>query len=141
MGKIGSAVWKGDFRNGNGSVSTQSGALNAHPYSFNTRYEDIPGANPEELIGAAQAACFSMALARELGQRNLSAREIHTDSAVTLKKQDGGFIISAVHLNVEAHVPGASEEAFLEAADVAKATCPIAQLINAKTTMVARLLD
>lgn len=139
MAKYGSANWKGNLRTGSGSVSTESRALNA-PYAFKTRFEDAPGNNPEELIGAAQAACYSMALAMELEQRNMKPESIYSKSQVQLEQRDGGFVISSVHVTVEARVPGAFEEVFLEAADAAKASCPVTKLI-AEMTLVARLLD
>lgn len=140
MKRTGSAVWKGDLKTGQGTVSTESGALDANAYGFNTRFEDTPGTNPEELVGAAHAGCFSMALSMVLGQQNLTAEEIRTSAAVTLEKADGGFGITKVHLTVEARVPGASEAGFQEAAEGAKANCPVSKLLTAEITMDARLL-
>lgn len=140
MKRTGSAVWKGDLKTGKGTVSTESGVLDAQPYGFNTRFEDTKGTNPEELIGAAHASCFSMALSMVLGQSDLTPDEIRTSAAVTLDKQGEGFAITGVHLTVEARVPGASEEAFRQAAEGAKANCPVSKLLTADITMDATLL-
>lgn len=140
MKRTGSAVWKGDLKTGKGTVSTESGVLEARPYGFNTRFEDEKGTNPEELIGAAHASCFSMALSMVLGQSDLVPDEISTSAAVTLDKEGEGFAITAVHLTVEARVPGASEDAFRKAAEGAKANCPVSKLLNAEITMDAKLL-
>jgi osmotically inducible protein OsmC len=139
MKKTASAVWKGDLKSGKGTLSTQSGALSNQPYGFNTRFEDASGTNPEELLGAAHAGCFSMALSNILGQAGLTAESIETSAEVTLVPSEGGFAISAVHLKVLAAIPGASTQAFEEAANKAKAGCPVSKVLNAQITMEARL--
>lgn len=135
--KSGSAVWKGGLKDGTGTVSSQSGALTGQPYGFNTRFEDRPGTNPEELIAAAHAACFSMALANILGQQGITADEIDTQARVSLESRGGVFVIPAVHLEVVIHA-AAEEPALLAAADEAKANCPVSKLLNAQITMAAR---
>ncbi len=140
MKRTGSAVWTGDLKTGKGTVSTETGVLDAQPYGFNTRFENEKGTNPEELIGAAHASCFSMALSMVLGQSDLVPDEIRTSAAVTLDKEGDGFAITSVHLTVEARVPGASEDAFRTAAEGAKANCPVSKLLNAEITMDAKLL-
>ncbi|WP_172328769.1 OsmC family protein [Mangrovicoccus sp. HB161399] len=137
--KHGSAVWRGELKTGTGTVSTQSGALDSQPYGFNTRFEDKAGTNPEELVGAAHASCFSMALSMILGEAGFAAEEIKARSTVFLDKEEGGFAVQKLHLTVEATVPGASEEAFLEAARTAKENCPISKLMAAEITMDAAL--
>lgn len=139
MQRKGSAVWSGGLRDGNGSVSTASGVLNNTQYSFATRFENGAGTNPEELIAAAHAGCFSMALAAQLGNSNLKPERIATDATVTLEKLPEGFAITAVHLSVKAKIPGASQEAFEKAAKEAKAGCPVSKVLNAKITMDAQL--
>ena len=135
MKKYGSAKWQGDLKTGKGQVSTESGVLQDAAYGFNTRFEDGPGTNPEELIGAAHASCFSMALSNVLGQSDLVPDQIQTKAEVTLDKDGDSFKISAVHLTVEAAVPNASEEDFNKAANTAKENCPISKLFNADITM------
>lgn len=139
MKKHASAVWQGDLKTGKGRISTESGALADAPYGFNTRFEGQPGTNPEELIGAAHAGCFSMALSNILGQAGLTADSIQTKADVTLDKVDDGFSITAVHLTVVASIPGADAQAFLDAANKAKTGCPVSKVLNAKITMDARL--
>ncbi|AKQ55211.1 OsmC family protein [Bordetella hinzii] len=139
MKKTASAVWQGDLKNGKGSISTQSGALKNQPYGFKTRFEGEPGTNPEELIGAAHAGCFSMALSNVLGEAGLTADRIDTKAEVTLDKTDDGFAITAIHLTVVAAIPNASDAAFQEAAAKAKAGCPVSKVLNAKITMQASL--
>ncbi|ARP86239.1 OsmC family protein [Bordetella genomosp. 9] len=139
MKKKASAVWKGDLKSGTGTISTESGALSNAPYGFNTRFGDVKGTNPEELIGAAHAGCFSMALSNILGESGLKADSIETEAVVTLDKADGGFAITAVHLTVVARIPGADAKAFEEAANKAKAGCPVSKVLNANITMDARL--
>jgi osmotically inducible protein OsmC len=134
-----SAVWSGGLKDGKGQISTQSGALKQTPYGFNTRFEDQPGTNPEELIGAAHAGCFTMALSGQLGEAGMTATRLETKATVSLEKVDGGFSISAVHLDLVAQIPGASKEAFEAAANRAKENCPVSKLLNAKITMDARL--
>jgi osmotically inducible protein OsmC len=134
-----SAVWTGSLKDGKGTISTGSGALAAKPYSFRTRFEGEPGTNPEELIGAAHASCFSMALSMILGQAGFTPTKIETAATITLEQKDGGFAITASHLDVTASVPGASEAAFQDAAAKAKAGCPVSKLLNATITMNAQL--
>ena len=138
MNRNGSAVWRGGLKDGKGTVSTQSGVLKDAQYSFSTRFENGIGTNPEELIAAAHAGCFSMALSGQLGNANLTASEIATTATVTLEKGEQGFAVTKVHLVVEADVPGASQEQFATAA-AAKAGCPISKLLKAEITMEARL--
>ncbi len=137
--KNGSAVWQGGLKDGKGTVSTQSGALIDVPYSFAKRFEDESGANPEELIGAAHASCYSMALSMILGEAGHTPERIATRAAVTLTPDDGGFSISAIHLETRASVPGADEAAFQDAAEKAKAGCPVSKLFKAEITLDARL--
>src|SRR4029077_14724901 len=117
MQRKASAVWKGGLKDGKGTVSATSGVLNNTPYSFTTRFENTPGTNPEELIAAAHAACFSMALSGQLGGANLTASSIETTATLTMEKLDSGWTITAVHLDVVGHVPGADAAAFQKAAD------------------------
>ena len=139
MKRKASAVWKGGLKDGNGSISTDSGVLSNTQYSFSTRFEDGIGTNPEELIGAAHAGCFSMALSGQLGNAGMTAESINTTATVTMEKTDAGFTVTEVHLDVTAKIPGASEEAFNTAANNAKTGCPISRLLNAKITMDAKL--
>jgi osmotically inducible protein OsmC len=139
MRRKGSAEWKGDLKTGKGTVSTESGVLSAKQYSFGTRFENGKGTNPEELIAAAHAGCFSMALSAELANAGLTAERIVTSAAVTLEKIAAGFTITAVHLDVTAKVPGADGRAFQTAADNAKAGCPVSRVLNATITMEAKL--
>ena len=139
MERKGSAVWKGGLKDGKGTVSTASGVLNNTPYSFATRFEGTPGTNPEELIGAAHAACFSMALSGQLAAAQLTAEIIETTSTIKLEKLDSGFSITAAHLDVKAKVPTADQAAFLKAAQAAETGCPISKVLNAKITMTALL--
>ncbi len=139
MKRKASAVWEGGLRDGKGRISTASGVLSDTQYSFSTRFEDGIGTNPEELIAAAHAGCFSMALSGQLGSAGLTARSIETAATVTLERTDAGFTITAVHLDVVAAVPGADAQAFAKAAENAKAGCPVSRVLNAKITLDARL--
>jgi lipoyl-dependent peroxiredoxin len=139
MQRKASAVWKGDLKGGKGTVSSTSGVLSNTPYSFTMRFENTPGTNPEELIAAAHAACFSMALSAQLGEAKLTPESISTSATLTMDKLDAGWTITAVHLDVVAKVPGASAEAFNTAAQNAKAGCPVSKVLNAKITMDAKL--
>ncbi|AJE19682.1 OsmC family protein [Azotobacter chroococcum] len=139
MKRTGSAVWQGNLKEGKGSLSTQSGALKEQPYGFNTRFEDQPGTNPEELIGAAHAGCFSMALAKMLGDAGLTPERLETQAEVTLEKQGEGFAITAVDLTLRARVPGATPERFDEIANQAKEGCPVSKLLNARINLKATL--
>jgi osmotically inducible protein OsmC len=130
MKRTGSAVWQGGLKDGNGTLSTESGALDALAYSFAKRFGDEKGTNPEELVGAAHAACYSMQLSGVLGAANLTPEEIRTTAAVTGAMDGGGFTITDVHLTVTAKVPGASEADFRAAAQKAKEICPISKLLN-----------
>jgi osmotically inducible protein OsmC len=139
MIKKASAVWKGGIKDGGGVISTETGVLKDAPYGFNSRFENGKGTNPEELIGAAHAGCFSMALSLMLGEAGLTPERIETQAAVTLEKSGDGFAITASHLDVVATIPGADQTKFLEIANRAKAGCPVSKLLNAKITMDARL--
>ena len=139
MKRTASAAWSGGLKDGTGTVSTQSGILDKTQYGFKTRFEDGPGTNPEELIGAAHAGCFTMALAAQLEKEGMPAANLHTWAAVTLDKVDGGFSISAVHLDLAAKIPGADQASFERIANVAKAECPVSKLLNATITLSAKL--
>ncbi|WP_281983110.1 OsmC family protein [Thalassorhabdomicrobium marinisediminis] len=138
--KHGSAKWQGGLKDGRGHVSTESGVLDDQPYGFNTRFEGKKGTNPEELVGAAHASCFSMALSMILEDYDLKADSIETKATVTLEEKDGGFTVTASHLEVEARIPNASQEQFNEAATTAKENCPISKLLTAEITMDAKLV-
>jgi osmotically inducible protein OsmC len=140
MKTTGSAVWEGGIKEGKGAISTHSGALKAFPYGFASRFEGKPGTNPEELIGAAHAGCFTMALSLILSEAALTASHMETKAEVTLDKVDGGFAITAVHLTLEARIPGADQAKFEELAGKAKAGCPVSKLLNATITLDAKLL-
>jgi osmotically inducible protein OsmC len=139
MKRKASAVWEGGLKDGKGRISTASGVLNDTQYSFSTRFEDGIGTNPEELIAAAHAGCFSMALSGQLGNAGMTAESINTTATVTLDKTEAGFTITAVHLDVTARIPGAEQQAFETAANNAKAGCPVSRLLNAQITMEAKL--
>ena len=139
MRRNASAVWNGGLKDGKGTISTDSGVLSETQYSFSTCFEDGKGTNPEELIAAAHAGCFSMALSGQLGQAGLTPESIRTTATVRLEKTDAGFTITSVHLNVAAKVPGADQQAFEKAANNAKAGCPVSRVLNAEITMEARL--
>jgi osmotically inducible protein OsmC len=134
-----SAIWQGDLKQGQGYLSSASKVLQDTPYSFRTRFEGAPGTNPEELIGAAHAGCFSMALSMILGEAGFTPERITTEATVTLEQKDSGFTITQVHLDVSANVPGATNEAFQEAAGKAKNGCPVSKLFNAAISMNACL--
>lgn len=135
MKKTASAHWQGGIKDGKGTISTESGVLKDSPYGFNTRFEEKPGTNPEELIGAAHAGCFSMALSKELGDAGMTAESIDTKAQVTLDKVEGGFEISAVHLTLRAKIPGAERTAFEKAVEAAKTGCPVSKLLKATITL------
>lgn len=139
MNKTASAHWAGNLKQGKGTISTESGALKDNPYGFNTRFENQPGTNPEELIGAAHAGCFSMAFAMLLGEENFTPDSIDTQATVTLEKQSDSFAVTAVHLEMQARIPGIEQSKFDEIADKAKSGCPISKLLNAKITLDATL--
>ena len=138
--KTASAHWAGDLKTGIGSISTETGVLREAPYGFKPRFEGGKGTNPEELIGAAHAGCFSMALSMILGEAGLTAESIDTTAEVTLDKQDDGFAITAVHLVLKAKVPGATQQTFDELTTKAKEGCPVSKVLNAKITLDATLL-
>lgn len=139
MERKASAVWKGGLKDGKGTVSSASGVLSNTPYSFSTRFENSPGTNPEELIAAAHAACFSMALSAQLTGASLPPESINTNATLTMEKLEAGWAITAVHLEVVARVPKADAAAFQKAADNAKSGCPVSKVLNAKITMNAKL--
>ena len=136
----GSAEWSGGIKDGRGLISTESGALAKYPYGFASRFEGQKGSNPEELLGAAHAACFTMALSLELGNAKLTAEKLETTAKVTLEQVDAGYAITAVHLVLEGKVPGASQEQFAQLAAGAKANCPLSKVIKAEITLEARLV-
>jgi osmotically inducible protein OsmC len=140
MSTFGSAVWSGGLKDGKGAISTKSGALKDYPYGFASRFEGKPGTNPEELIGAAHAGCFTMALSLILGEAKLTAEKMETQADVTLTKQPDGFAITAVHLTLKAKIPGADNAKFQELAAKAKAGCPVSKVLNTKITMDASLV-
>src|SRR5712672_4262064 len=137
----GSASWQGGFKDGKGSISTESGALANYPYGVSSRFEGKPGTNPEELIGAAHAGCFTMALSLILGEAKLTAERMETTAEVTLEKVADGFTITAVHLTLKAKVPRLDQAKFEELAGKAKAGCPVSKLLNAKISLDATLVD
>jgi osmotically inducible protein OsmC len=142
MIRHGSAVWNGTIKDGSGTVTTPSGVLNNTPYSFKLRFEDesgTNGTNPEELIAAAHAGCFSMALSDQLTRAGFTAESLATSAALTLEQKDGGFAITKVHLTLDAKVPGISPEQFQELAAAAKAGCPVSKVLNAEITLAATL--
>jgi osmotically inducible protein OsmC len=136
----GSARWSGGLKDGKGRLSTQSGALKELPYGFGSRFEGEPGTNPEELIGAAHAGCFTMALSSILGQEGLTATQLDTTAAVTLKQSGQGFEISAVHLTLEGKVPNTDAETFQKLAQKAKENCPVSKLLKADISLEAKLV-
>jgi len=133
------AVWEGGIKDGGGRISTETGVLKAAPYGFKSRFESGPGTNPEELIAAAHAACFSMALSLMLGEAGMKPARIETHAAVTIEKAGGGFEITASRLDVVARIPDADPAKFDEIAGKAKAGCPVSKLMKARITMDARL--
>jgi osmotically inducible protein OsmC len=139
MQRTATAVWNGALKDGKGAISTQSGVLTDAPYSFVTRFENQKGTNPEELIAAAHAGCFTMALAAQLGTLNFTPQSLRTTAAVTLEKLDAGWTISKIHLDVAAKILGISASAFESAAASAKANCPVSRLFKAEITLEARL--
>ena len=139
MKRSATAMWNGDLKSGKGTISTQSGVLSNTQYSFASRFEQGTGTNPEELIAAAHAGCFSMALSLMLGQAGMTAEKIETHCAITLDKVGDGFAITSSHLDVTAKIPGADPAKFQDAANKAKAGCPLSKVMNAKITMNAKL--
>jgi osmotically inducible protein OsmC len=136
-----SAAWKGGLKDGKGSISTESGALQAYPYAFASRFEGQRGTNPEELIAAAHAGCFTMALSLILGEAKLVADQMDTSAEVTLEQVEGGFAITAVHLTLKAKIPGTDQATFQDLAAKAKAGCPVSKLLKADITLDAQLVS
>jgi lipoyl-dependent peroxiredoxin len=141
MQRTASAHWSGGLKDGKGALSTQSGVLNQTQYSFSTRFENGVGTNPEELIAAAHAGCFSMALSAQLGNAGMTAESIDTKATLTMDKTEAGFTITSVHLDVKVSIPGADRAKFDEAAQNAKKGCPVSRVLNANITMDAQLVS
>ena len=139
MQRSAEAQWRGDLKTGAGTISTASGTLSQTPYSFHSRFEQGKGTNPEELLAAAHAGCFTMAVSAQLAQAGLKADSLNTTCRITLDKTDGGFGITESHLELKAKIPGATKEAFEKATEAAKAGCPVSKLFNTKITLDARL--
>jgi osmotically inducible protein OsmC len=137
--RSGSAYWHGGIKDGSGTISTKSRALNEIPYGFKSRFESGPGTNPEELIGAAHAGCFTMALSLILGQAGMTAESLKTTSTISLNQEGDGFTITAAHLDLVAKIPGATDEAFQNAAKAAEKNCPVSKLMKAEITLTATL--
>jgi osmotically inducible protein OsmC len=140
MKRSASAVWKGGLRDGKGTVSTESGVLTNTPYNFRMRFENEKGTNPEELVAAAHAGCFSMALSMILGQSGMTPESIETTATVSLDQVESGFAVTSSHLQTTVKIPKADKAAFEKAAETAKAGCPISKLLNAKITLDAKLI-
>jgi osmotically inducible protein OsmC len=140
MKRTASAVWNGDLKGGKGTVSSQSGVLDKTQYSFGTRFENGIGTNPEELIAAAHAGCFTMAFSGQLGTANLTPTQLETNATLTIEKTDAGWTVTAIHLAVVCTVPGADDATFQRLAANAKKDCPISRLLNTTITMEAKLL-
>lgn len=136
----GSAIWQGGIKNGKGAISTESGALKSYPYGFASRFEGLPGTNPEELLGAAHAGCFTMALSLILGEAGLTAEKLETTAEVALEQVDGAYAITAVHLTLKGTVPGADQAKFQELAAKAKAGCPVSKLFKTTISLDASLV-
>lgn len=141
INRTGSVTWSGGIKDGKGAISTESGALKAYPYGFSSRFEGQPGSNPEELLGAAHAACFTMALSLILGEAGLRADLLETTARVTLDKDSAGYAITTVHLTLKGKVPGADRAKFAELAGKAKAGCPVSKVLNAEISLDAELVD
>jgi len=137
--RTGSAEWSGGIRDGKGKISTESGALAGYPYGFSSRFEGQRGSNPEELLGAAHAACFTMALSLVLGEAGLTATRLSTSAKVSLEKSDAGYTVTRVDLVLDGEVPGATPEQFAELAGTAKANCPLSRVLRAEITLEATL--
>jgi osmotically inducible protein OsmC len=140
INRHGSAVWQGGLKDGKGSISTESGALKGYLYGFASRFEGVPGTNPEELIAAAHAGCFTMALSLILGEAKLTAERMETSAAVTLEQVEREYAITAVHLTLKAKIPGADQATFEQLANKAKAGCPVSKLLKADITLDASLV-
>ncbi len=141
INRHGSAQWQGGIKDGKGAISTESGALKAYPYGFASRFEGLPGTNPEELIAAAHAGCFTMAFSLILGEAKLTAEHMETSAQVTLEQVEGGYAITAVHLTLKAKIPGADQATFEKLANTAKAGCPVSKLLKAEITLDAVLVS
>jgi lipoyl-dependent peroxiredoxin len=139
MKRSAQAKWQGDLKTGTGTISTASGTLSATPYSFHSRFEQGAGTNPEELLAAAHAGCFTMALSAQLAQAGLKAESLETSCTITLEQKDGSFGITESHLQLKAKVPGATQEAFDKATSAAKSGCPVSKLFNTTITLDAQL--
>ena len=139
MKRTASAGWNGDLETGKGTVSTASGALSRTPFSFGTRFENGAGTNPEELVAAAHAGCFTMALSAQLGEAKLVPQSLETQATLTFDKTEAGWTVTGIHLQVAGRVPGADAQTFQKCADAAKAGCPISRLLNTTITMDATL--
>jgi osmotically inducible protein OsmC len=139
MKRTATAAWSGGLKDGKGTISTESGVLSKVPYNFRKRFENEKGTNPEELIAAAHASCFSMALSMILGQAGMTPEDIATTATVTLEEKDGGFSVTASHLQTSVKIPNADKAAFQKAAEAAKGGCPISKLLNAAITLDAKL--
>jgi len=139
--RTGSAAWQGGIKDGKGTISTESGALSAYPYGFASRFEGVRGSNPEELIGAAHASCFTMALSLILGEAKLTAEHMETSAQVTLEQVEGGYAITAIHLTLNAKIPGADDATFQKLAGMAKAGCPVSKLLKTEITLEAKLVS
>ena len=139
MKRSAQAKWQGDLKGGAGTLSTASGTLATTPYSFLSRFEQGTGTNPEELLAAAHAGCFTMALSAQLGEAGLKATSLETTCTITLEQKDGGFTITESHLELKAKVPGATAEAFEKATKASETGCPVSKLFNTKITLDARL--
>ena len=136
-----SAIWNGSLKEGKGTISTESGLLSNAQYSFSTRFENGRGTNPEELIAAAHAGCFTMALSAQLGNAGITPESLETTASVTLEKLEAGFTVTKIHLDVEGRIPGADAAAFQKAAEAAEKGCPISRLLKAEITMTAKLVS
>src|SRR5215469_18070120 len=141
MKRTANALWQGDLKSGKGNISTASGVLSKTQYSFSARFEDGKGTNPEELLAAAHAGCFTMALSAQLGQANLTAESLDTQCTINLEKQPDGFSITESHLEVKAKIPGATQEQFDKAVQAAKTGCPVSKLYKTNITLSAQLLS
>ena len=141
INRQGSAQWQGGIKDGKGAISTGSGALKDYPYGFASRFEGVPGTNPEELLAAAHAGCFTMALSLILAEAKLTAERMETSATVTLEQVEGGYAITAVHLKLEARIPGADQATFEKLASMAKNGCPVSKLFKADITLDAILVS
>ena len=140
MTTFGTAKWQGGLKDGKGALSTKSGALHEYPYGFASRFEGKPGSNPEELIGAAHAGCFTMALSLILSEAGFTATQMDTKAEITLEKQDNGFAITKSHLTLRAKIAGLNEAKFKELAGLAEKNCPVSKVLNAQISLDAALV-